>query len=84
MRCPHHFKNATLEMDGGSFDDFNVEVITCCHEFQKRVEETLNKLGIQQDLLVVHDIKVKLRPLSCTLPARPTPLPFPQTIRDGH
>ena len=52
MRCPHHFKNATVEMDGESFDDFSVEVITCCDEFQKRVEESLHKLVAQPGVIV--------------------------------
>jgi hypothetical protein len=44
VRCPHHFQNPTVEMDGESFDDFSIEVIPCCSEFQKRVEEALDKL----------------------------------------
>jgi hypothetical protein len=53
MQCPHHFKTATVEMDGGSFDDFSMEVITCCNEFQRRVEGALNKLVAQHSLMVV-------------------------------
>jgi hypothetical protein len=44
MQCPHHFKNATVEMAGGNFDDFSVEVITCCEEFRKHVEDVLDEL----------------------------------------
>ena len=44
VRCPRHFKKATVEMAGENFDDFSMEVITCCEAFRKRVEEALNKL----------------------------------------
>ncbi len=44
MRCPHHYKNAKVEMAGESFDDFSMEVVTCCDEFRRRVEEALDKL----------------------------------------
>ena len=58
MRCPHHFQNATVEMDGESFDDFSVDVITCCDEFQKRVEEALNKLVEQPNLIVAPAVAI--------------------------
>ena len=58
MRCPHHFQNPTVEMDGESFDDFSVEVITCCDEFQKRVEEALNKLVEQPNLIVAPAVAI--------------------------
>ncbi len=44
MQCPHHFHNAKVEMTGENFDDFSMEVVTCCEEFQKRVEEALDAL----------------------------------------
>jgi hypothetical protein len=44
MRCLHHFKNPTVEMDGENFDDFSIEVIACCEEFRKRVEDVLDEL----------------------------------------
>ncbi|MGO9245989.1 MAG: hypothetical protein ACLPT4_05525 [Verrucomicrobiia bacterium] len=44
MQCPHHFTNAKVEMAGESFDDFSLEVITCCEEFRKHVEEALDAL----------------------------------------
>ncbi len=44
MQCPHHFRNPKLEMWGENFDDFSVEVITCCEEFQRRVEKALDTL----------------------------------------
>jgi hypothetical protein len=43
MQCPHHCKDATVEMTGETFDDFSTEAITCCEEFQRRVEEALDK-----------------------------------------
>jgi hypothetical protein len=52
MRCPHHFKNATVEMDGENLDDLSVEVISCCDEFQKRIGEALDNLVAQQSLIV--------------------------------
>ena len=42
MRCPHHHKNAKLELAGENFDDFSMEVVTCCDEFRRRVEEALD------------------------------------------
>lgn len=44
MQCPHHFRNPKLEMWGENFDDFGIEVITCCEEFRRRVEEALDTL----------------------------------------
>ena len=52
MRCPHHFKNATVEMAGERFDDFSMDIITCCDEFRKRIEEALDNLVAQQSLIV--------------------------------
>lgn len=43
-QCPHHFRSAKVEMTGESFDDFSVEVVTCCEKFQRRVEEDLDTL----------------------------------------
>ena len=44
MWCPRHFMSAKVEMDGESLDDFSMEVITCCEEFRRRVEQALDKL----------------------------------------
>jgi hypothetical protein len=44
MRCPHHYKNAKVEMAGDNFDDLSLEVITCCEEFRRHVEEALDAL----------------------------------------
>ena len=49
MQCPHHFKSATVEMAGENLDDFSMEVVACCDEFQKCVEEAL-------DTLVIHGV----------------------------
>ncbi len=62
MQCPHHFTNAKVEMAGESFDDFSMEVITCCEEFRKRVEEAL-------DALVTHRVSQQ-RKDEATLPFR--------------
>jgi hypothetical protein len=43
-RCPHHHKNAKVEMSGESFNDFSVEVVTCCDEFRRHVERVLDTL----------------------------------------
>ena len=43
-QCPHHFKNAKVEMAGENFGEFSMEVITCCEEFRRCVEEALDKL----------------------------------------
>jgi hypothetical protein len=45
MQRPYHFTNAKVEMDGENFDDFSMEVVTCCEEFRGRVEETLDTAG---------------------------------------
>ena len=42
--CPRHFKKAAVEMAGDNFDDLSVEVVACCEDFRKRVEDALNKL----------------------------------------
>ena len=44
MWCPRHFMTARVEIDGENSDDFGMEVITCCDEFQRRVEDALDKL----------------------------------------
>ena len=58
MRCPHHFQSATVEMDGESIDDFSLEVMTCCDEFQKRVEEALEELVAQPSLIVASAVVI--------------------------
>jgi hypothetical protein len=58
MRCPHHFKNATVEMAGERFDDFNMEVIPRCDEFRRCVEKDLNKLVEQPSLIVAPAVAI--------------------------
>ena len=41
MRCPHHFKDAKVEIEFGRLDFLYIEVFTCCGEFEKRVCEAL-------------------------------------------
>jgi hypothetical protein len=41
MRCPHHFRDAKVEVERGSFDVFYIDIVTCCAEFKKRVREAL-------------------------------------------
>ena len=44
MQCPHHFKDAKVEISGGTLDHFSMEVITCCEEFRRHVEEAVDDL----------------------------------------
>lgn len=44
LRCPHHYKTAKVEMVGENFDDLSLEVVACCDEFRRRVEEALESL----------------------------------------
>ena len=53
MRCPHHFKNPAVEMDGETIDDFSIEVITCCEKFKNCVEEAVVKLVAQRGMIIV-------------------------------
>jgi hypothetical protein len=41
MRCPHHQKDAKVEVETGELNFLNVEVFTCCEEFEKHVREAL-------------------------------------------
>ena len=41
MRCPHHFKAAKIEIDSAVPNFFQIEVITCCEEFERQVCDTL-------------------------------------------
>lgn len=42
MRCPRHYKSAKVEIAGEGFEDFSFEVVACCEEFRRRVEEALD------------------------------------------
>jgi hypothetical protein len=41
MRCPHHQKNARVEVEAEKFDIVHIEVFTCCEKFGERVRESL-------------------------------------------
>ena len=41
MRCPHHFKHATVEIEIGRPNTLYIDIISCCEEFEKRVREAL-------------------------------------------
>jgi hypothetical protein len=41
MRCPHHFKDAKVEIEIGRVNFLYIEVFTCCREFENRVCEAL-------------------------------------------
>jgi hypothetical protein len=61
-------------MDGESFDDFSIEVITCCTEFQRCVEEALDKLMAEKRLRVA-PAAVITEPNPCNEYSRPNILP---------
>ena len=50
MRCPHHQKNAKVEVESEEFNILHPEVFTCCEEFERRVREAL-----KDDLDAVRD-----------------------------
>lgn len=41
MRCPHHHKNAWVEVEGERFNTFHIDIVTCCKEFEQRVRKSL-------------------------------------------
>jgi hypothetical protein len=41
MRCPYHHRNAWVEVEGGRFNTFQVDIVACCAEFEQRVRKTL-------------------------------------------
>jgi hypothetical protein len=41
MRCPHHFKDAKVEIEIGRLDFLYIEIFACCGEFENRVCEAL-------------------------------------------
>jgi hypothetical protein len=41
MRCPRHFKDATLEIVLRGPNTLCIEIFTCCDDFEKRVREAL-------------------------------------------
>ena len=43
VQCPLHQKNARVEVDGENFDNFSIEVFTCCEESRQRVHNALEE-----------------------------------------
>ena len=41
MRCRHHFMDAKIEIDSTMPDLFQIEVVTCCGDFERQVCDTL-------------------------------------------
>lgn len=41
MRCPHHFKDAKVEIEIGRPNILYIDIVTCCEEFEKQVCEAL-------------------------------------------
>lgn len=41
MRCRHHFTDAKIEIDPAMPDLFQIEVVTCCRDFERQVCDTL-------------------------------------------
>jgi hypothetical protein len=41
IRCPHHFKDAKVEIEIGRLDFLYIEIFACCGEFENRVCEAL-------------------------------------------
>jgi hypothetical protein len=41
MRCPYHHKNAWVEVEGGRFNTYHIDIVTCCEEFKQRVRKSL-------------------------------------------
>ena len=50
MRCPHHFKDARLEIEVGRPNILHIELFTCCEEFEQQVRQALrDNLGVVRD-----------------------------------
>ena len=43
MRCPHHFKDAKIEVEGAGFNILHIDICTCCEEFETCVRAALRK-----------------------------------------
>ena len=41
MRCPRHFKDAKIEIEIGRLNFLDIEIFTCCGEFENCVCEAL-------------------------------------------
>jgi hypothetical protein len=62
MRCPHHFRNPRLEIEIGMHNILNIEIFTCCEEFETQVREELrdNLSGVREELLYEVEGSAKL------------------------
>ena len=50
MRCPHHQQDAWVEIEGDEFNTLQVDIVTCCEEFEQRVRKSLMEmLGDQKN-----------------------------------
>jgi len=41
MRCPYHQQDAWVEIESDEFNTFQIEIVTCCEEFERRVRQSL-------------------------------------------
>jgi hypothetical protein len=41
LRCPRHFKDATVEIEIGRPNILYIDIVTCCEEFEKQAREAL-------------------------------------------
>jgi len=41
MRCPYHHQDAWVEIEGDEFNTFQIDIVTCCEEFERRVRKSL-------------------------------------------
>ena len=41
MRCPYHHKDAWVAVEGGENNTFDIDIVTCCQEFEQRVRQSL-------------------------------------------
>ena len=53
MRCPCHHKDAWVVVEGGENNAFDIDIVTCCDEFERRVRQSLMEIpasaAFQQD-----------------------------------
>jgi hypothetical protein len=53
MRCPYHHQDAWVEVEGGENNTFDIDIVTCCDEFEQRVRQSLMEVpayaAFQQD-----------------------------------
>jgi hypothetical protein len=43
MRCPRHFKDATVEVERGSFNVLYIGICACCEEFETCIRKALRE-----------------------------------------